>query len=161
MIQPTRLGHLVLRVRDAQASKQFYMKAFGLKVASESPNGKMVFLSLGDEHHDLALFERGVTGETPTDDQPGLEHFAFRLESFEDLQAAYTEWKLQGYEPDPILHHVTHSIYIDDPDGNRVELYADRREGGFHSWITEGPGKTRAEIDTGPMDMATGKVVAG
>ena len=160
MIQPTRLGHLVLKVRDAQASKEFYVKAFGLKVASESPDGRMVFLSVGDDHHDLALFQRDLAGDSSRADQPGLEHFAFRLESFEALQAAYEEWKSQGYEPDPILHHVTHSVYVLDPDGNRVELYVDRREGGFNSWINEGPGGTRADIDTGPMDMKTGKVIA-
>lgn len=160
MIKPRRLGHIVLRVKDCQASKAFYMKAFGLKVASESPKGDMVFLSIGDAHHDLALFQRGVTGAPPEENQPGLEHIAFELGSFEEVQAAYDEWKALGYQPDPILHHVTYSIYIHDPDGNRVELFADRRPGGFNSWITSGPGKTRVDIDTGPMDMKTGKVIA-
>lgn len=160
MIQPRKLAHIVLKVRDAQASKDFYTKALGLKVASESPKGDMVFLSLGEDHHELALFQRGVSGDPGPANGPGLEHFAWQLGSFQELQAAYDEWRSLGFEPEPILHHVTHSIYIHDPDGNRVELYCDRREGGFHSWITHGAGRTRADIDTGPMDMKTGKVIA-
>jgi catechol 2,3-dioxygenase len=160
MIRPRELAHIVLRVRDAQASKAFYMKAFGLRLASESPDGRFVFLSLGEDHHDIALNQHGVTGEPAARNQPGLEHIAFKLDSFADVQAAYREWQAMGFGPDPILHNVSRSIYIRDPDGNRVELYCDRRPGGFESWANVGDTKIRADIETGPMDMETGEVVS-
>ena len=159
MIKPRELAHIVLRVRDAQKSKEFYMKAFGLKVASESPDGKFVFLSLGEDHHDLALNQHGVTDDPAPKSTPGVEHIAFKLDSFDEVRAAYQEWKDMGFEPDPILHNVSHSIYIHDPDGNRVELYCDRRPGGFDSWANEPGTKIRADIPVGPMDMKTGGLI--
>ena len=160
MIKPRELAHIVLRVRDAQKSKEFYMKAFGLKLASESPDGKFVFLSVGEDHHDIALNQHGVTGEPPARNQPGVEHIAFKLDSFAEVQAAYEEWQEMGFDPDPILHNVSHSIYIHDPDGNRVELYCDRRPGGFDSWANVGDTRIRADIPVGPMDMKTGGLIS-
>ena len=90
MIQARKLGHIVLRVRDSQKSKDFYMKALGLKLAHEDTTRGAVFLSFGQQHHDLALFEP-ATGEAPGDKQPGMHHMAWQLGSFEELQAAHRE----------------------------------------------------------------------
>ena len=43
MIQARKLGHVVLRVRDAQKSKDFYMRALGLKLAWEDRVRGVVF----------------------------------------------------------------------------------------------------------------------
>ncbi len=64
MIRARKLGHLVLKVRNAEASKQFYLRTLGLQVASEDKSKGMVFLSFGKEHHDLALFQM-ATGDQP------------------------------------------------------------------------------------------------
>ena len=63
MIQARKLGHIVLKVRDAQRSKDFYTRVLGLKLAYEDPEHGAVFLSFGSQHHDLALFQL-ATGET-------------------------------------------------------------------------------------------------
>jgi len=78
MIQARKLGHVVLKVRDAQKSKEFYMRALGLKVANDAQDRGAVFLSFGTQHHDLALFQL-ATGETPDAEQPGLHHTAWQL----------------------------------------------------------------------------------
>ncbi len=70
MIQARRLGHVVLKVRDAGKSKDFYVQALGLKVAHEDLTRGTVFLSFGKEHHDLALFQL-ASGEPPAAEQPG------------------------------------------------------------------------------------------
>ena len=59
-------------------------------MAYEQKDWGAVFLSFGDQHHDLALFQV-ATGETPDDEQPGLHHMAWQLGSFEELQAAHRE----------------------------------------------------------------------
>ena len=64
MIQARKLGHVVLKVRDAQKSKEFYIRALGLKVANDARDRGAVFLSFGTQHHDLALFQL-ATGEAP------------------------------------------------------------------------------------------------
>ena len=49
MIQARKLGHVVLKVRDAQKSKDFYMRALGLKLAWEDLDRGAVFLSFGEQ----------------------------------------------------------------------------------------------------------------
>jgi len=95
MIQTRKLGHIVLKVRDAQKSKDFYTRVLGLKLAYEDLEHGAVFLSFGSQHHDLALFQL-ATGETPEAAQPGLHHSAWQLGSFEDLQAAHRELRELG-----------------------------------------------------------------
>ena len=136
MIQARKLGHVVLKVRDAQKSKEFYIRALGLKVANDARDRGAVFLSFGTQHHDLALFQL-ATGEAPDSAQPGLHH---------------TAWQLGIPVESAIEHNVTRSIYFHDPDGNRVELYCDTFEdGGFEAMRTLGPKRDVMDIETGKV----------
>ena len=151
MIQARKLGHIVLRVRDSQKSKDFYMRTLGLKLAHEDRTRGAVFLSFGEQHHDLALFEP-ASGEAPDSKQPGLHHAAWQLGSFEELQAAYRELKAIGIKVESTVeHNVTRSVYFPDPDGNRVELYCDMVEDGFESMRTLGPRRDEIDIETGQV----------
>jgi catechol-2,3-dioxygenase len=151
MPQTRSLGHIVLKVRDAQKSKEFYTRALGLKLAYEDGDRGAVFLSCGTQHHDLALF-RLATGATPDATQPGLHHMAWQLGSFEELQAAYRELRELGIPVESTIeHNVTRSVYFHDPDGNRVELYCDMVEDGFETMRTMGPRRDVIDIETGEV----------
>ena len=152
MIQARKLGHVVLKVRDAQKSKEFYIRVLGLKVANDAQDRGAVFLSFGTQHHDLALFQL-ATGEAPDLAQPGLHHTAWQLGSFEELQAAYRELGKLGIPVESTIeHNVTRSIYFHDPDGNRVELYCDTfADGGFEAMRTLGPKRDVMDIETGEV----------
>jgi len=151
MIQARKLGHVVLRVRDAAKAKEFYTRALGLKLAYEDRDQGAVFLSCGTQHHDLALFQL-ATGETPDARQPGLHHTAWQLGSFEELQAAYGELLELGIAVESAIeHNVTRSVYFHDPDGNRVELYCDMVEHGFEAMRTMGPRRDVMDIKTGEV----------
>ena len=151
MIQARKLGHIVLKVRDAQKSKEFYTRALGLKVAHEDRDRGAVFLSFGEQHHELALFQL-ATGDTPAATQPGLHHAAWQLGSFEELQAAYRELRELGIHVESTIeHNVTRSVYFLDPDGNRVELYCDMVEHGFEAMRTMGPRRDVIDIETGEV----------
>src|SRR6202162_2810986 len=104
MIQARKLGHIVLKVRDAQKSKEFYTRVLGLKLAYEDRERGAVFLSFGSQHHDLALFQV-ATGETPEAAQPGLHHSAWQLGSFAELQAAHRELLQLGVAGDQVTRH--------------------------------------------------------
>ena len=147
MIQARRLGHVVLKVRDAVKSRDFYTRTLGLKVAHENLQRGAVFLSFGREHHDLALFQM-ATDEAPGDKQAGMHHMAWQLGSFEELQAAYRELKALGMPIESTVeHNVTRSVYFPDPDGNRVELYCDMVENGFETMRTLGPKRAPLNLE--------------
>jgi catechol 2,3-dioxygenase len=147
MIQARKLGHIVLKVRDAAKSREFYTRTLGLKVAHEDLERGAVFLSLGEAHHDLALFQL-ATGEAADGSQPGLHHMAWQLETFDDLQAAYRELKALGVPIESTIeHNVTRSIYFPDPDGNRVELYCDMVGNGFEAMRTLGPRREPLDLE--------------
>ena len=147
MIQATKLGHVVLKVRDAAKSRDFYTRTLGLKVAYENIEQGMVFLSFGKEHHDLALFQL-AHGDAPTPSQPGLHHMAWRLSSFDELRDAYRELKDIGIAVESTVeHNVTRSVYFPDPDGNRVELYCDMVENGFETMRTVGAHRAPLALD--------------
>jgi len=152
MIQARKLGHIVLKVRDAQRSREFYTRALGLKVAHEDLKRGTVFLSFGTEHHDLALFQL-ATGEAPGGAQPGMHHMAWQLGSFEELQAAHRELGELGIAVEATVeHNVTRSVYFPDPDGNRVELYCDMVENGFEAMRIVGPRRAVLDMETGEVD---------
>ena len=145
MIQAKKLGHIVLKVRDAAVSRDFYTRTLGLKVSHEDLAHGAVFLSFGVEHHELALFQL-ATGEAPSAAQPGLHHMAWRLDSFDELKEAYRELKAIGVPVESTVeHNVSRSIYFRDPDGNRVELYCDNYADGFDAMRRLGP--RRAPLD--------------
>ena len=145
MIQARKLGHVVLNVRDAERSRDFYTRTLGLKVAYESPGA--VFLSFGVQHHDLALFQL-ATGEARGEAQPGLHHVAWQLGSFQELQAAHRELRALGIAVESTVeHNVTRSVYFPDPDGNRVELYCDMVENGFEAMQSVGPKRDPLDLD--------------
>jgi len=147
MIQARKLGHVVLAVRDAARSRDFYVRTLGLKVAHEDLDRGAVFLSFGREHHDLALFQL-ATGSAPDATQPGLHHMAWQLGSFEELREAYRELKAMGVPVEATIeHNVTRSVYFPDPDGNRVELYCDMVTDGFETMRTLGPRRDPIDLE--------------
>jgi catechol 2,3-dioxygenase len=152
MVKARKLGHIVMNVSDLEASLAFYTKVTGAEVVSDLRESKIAFLSLGEQHHDIALVQR-ATGAPPDPTQPGLVHMAWQLGDFAELQAAHKELTDAGIALEPIQHNITNSLYMQDPDGNIVELYCDR-------WGEKGLEILRA---TGPqrkaLDMATGEAV--
>ncbi|MCH8064135.1 MAG: VOC family protein [Chloroflexi bacterium] len=99
MVKPKQLGHLVLRVRDIDRSEAFYNDVLGLHTTTKRP-GAMVFLSAGDDaSHELALMSVGPDAPGPEKDRVGLYHFAWEMESFEDLKELYKDMKTRDDEP--------------------------------------------------------------
>ncbi|MGI9263491.1 MAG: VOC family protein [Gammaproteobacteria bacterium] len=124
------LGHVVLKVTDLERSEQFYGGLLGMKVCArfDDQGYNMTFFTLGN-HHDLALLK--VTGEDATGEQAiGLHHVAFRIgDSMDQLKEARARLEEADVEFDPIDHDVTKSLYLNDPDGNTLELYVDVSDG--------------------------------
>lgn len=149
MVKALKLGHLVLSVRDCVRSRDFYTQKLGMKVSSEKLERGQVFLTIGDEHHVLALFQR-ATLDPPTPDQPGIRHIAFQLDDFGQLQNAYNELTAAGIPVEEASQDgITRGFYVRDPDNNCVELFCDRVDNGFEAIRT-------ADLTPRSLDLAAG-----
>ncbi len=121
------LGHVVLTVANLERSRRFYGDVLGLpEVARLGERG--VMFSSGRTHHELLLVQGGPDAQPiPEQRGLGLSHLAFKIGTTDDeLRAALDELTEAEVRIDRIVDHgVTHSIYMWDPDGNKVEVYID------------------------------------
>ena len=125
MLQPLRIGHVVLKVRDLDRSLAFYRDLLGFRVVSELSN-VMIFLAAdGQNHHDLALLRVGQQAPSPVPTAVGLYHVAIQLADWEAVRAAHAMLTERGLLRGAIDHGVSRSLYTADPDGNEIELYID------------------------------------
>jgi len=131
LIHPAvRVGHVHLRVADLDRALVFYRDALGFAVSADGrPSGlEAVFLAAGDYHHHVGLNTWESAGGTPPPaGHTGLYHVAFLYPDRRELGRAVRRLLDHGY---PVSHATDHggsvSVYLDDPDGNGVELYYDR-----------------------------------
>ena len=125
------LGHLVLYVRDVAVSAAFYRDVLGwrqiMPEVGETPVGAAAFSS-GRTHHELLLIEVGGDATPiPAGRRIGMYHFGLNVgDSDDDLRAMVATLSDAGATIVGASDHtVTHSLYIEDPDGNEIELYVD------------------------------------
>lgn len=118
-----RIGHVNFRVADQDRSKKFFTEVLGMEVAEEDPVHGGVFMTFGDEFHNVDVSDtRGGFPRTPR--PPGLVHVAFVVESMKALREAYVSLMEHGVEVDHATNHANQrSIYFKDPDGNGMEIY--------------------------------------
>ncbi|MBX4215772.1 VOC family protein [Candidatus Parcubacteria bacterium] len=118
------LGHVVLYVSDLKRSADFYRDTLGFREIART--AQTAAFSSGRTHHELLLIEVGGAPREKHFPEPGLYHIGFKIgDSPHALKAAYRELKDKVRFAGAGDHSVTHSLYIFDPDGNELELYAD------------------------------------
>ena len=126
MVQPKRVGHLVLNVRNVQKSTQFYIEVLGFQVALQKKDA--TFLTCGKIHHDLALFQASPMAPPVSKGGLGLNHMALQVEDFDMLTQYYNILKDREIIDRTTDHGMTSSIYLTDPDGNGIELFCNNQD---------------------------------
>jgi len=120
---PMRIGMVTLRVRDLDKVTDYYRDALGLTVMQRSATGAR----LGSGGVALLDLERREGAAREARNAAGLYHTAFLMPTRKDLarwlvHAAKNKVPLSGFAD----HLVSESVYLDDPEGNGIEVYADR-----------------------------------
>lgn len=123
----TNLGHVVFYVRDIERSVKFYTEVVGLDISGMIFNGRAALLSGGSTHHELLLIQVGDAQGPVHGRRIGLYHVGWKIgDSIDELKSLYNRLIDLDYAIDGLSDHtISHSIYLRDPDGNEVELYAD------------------------------------
>ena len=141
---PIRIGGVGLRVRDLERVTSFYRDLIGLQILAQDGGdvqlgaaGAPLVTLIGDP--DAAPAPRGSAG---------LFHTAFLMPTRQDLarwlvHVARRKTPLTGFAD----HEVSEAVYLDDPEGNGVEVYADRPP---KSWVWRN-GTIR--MGTDPLDV--------
>jgi catechol 2,3-dioxygenase len=127
------LGHVVLYVSNLERSANFYRDTLGFHELTRDAHTALY--SGGRTHHELLLIEVGGEPRTKHFPEPGLYHIGFKIgDSTDDIRAAKAELEAAKVTIIGAADHgVTHSLYVLDPDGNELELYADVSD----SWRTD------------------------
>ena len=122
--KPKQLGHVNLYVRDVERSEAFYVGILGLHTYERCP-GRSVFMSADlDQSHEVAVMQLGPDAAGPAQKQVGLNHIAWRMDTFEDLRELYHRLQARGVEIDRVMDHgISMGVYFRDPDGNGNEVY--------------------------------------
>ena len=123
----TRIGHVHLKVSDLDKALTFYKDLLGFEITTRYGDSA-VFISAGGYHHHIGLNTWYSKNAPPAPrHEVGLFHTAILYPTRKDLAVALkrlidAKYPLTGASD----HGVSEAIYLDDPDGNGVELYWDR-----------------------------------
>ena len=123
----TRIGHVHLKVADLERSRNFYCELLGFELITKYGT-QAAFISAGGYHHHIGLNTWHSKGSPPAaENSVGLYHTAILYPTRRDLAVIFRRLLEANY---PLTgasdHGVSEAIYLDDPDGNGVELYWDR-----------------------------------
>jgi len=122
------IDHIVLRVAELQRSLAFYRDLLGCPVEREQADLGLTQLRAGHSLIDLVTLDGPLGAGAPPGAGRNLEHFCLTVAPFEE--AAVIAWlRARGvatHEPGSRYgaQGEGRSFYIEDPDGNRVELKA-------------------------------------
>jgi len=124
------LGHVVFYVKDLEQSLAFYRDLLRFQEVGRIFNGAAAALTSGRTHHELLLIQVGDAPGPPAGRRRGLYHIGIKVgDSLDELRAAKRELEEVGVTIDGMSDHtVSQSLYVQDPDGNEVELYVDADE---------------------------------
>jgi len=143
--EQARIGRVRLQVSDLTRSVAFYTDVLGF-VASPSESGVAV-LAAADGVPLIELHERKGARPVPRHGRLGLYHFAILLPDRQALSRFVAHLGQVGAYAGSADHLVSEALYLADPDGLGIEVYADRPRA---QWKTNG---REIAMATEPLDL--------
>ncbi len=134
---PRRLTHVNLWVSDLEPAVRFFEDVAGVELIRREPTILAAFHSNGNTHHDLGVMEISKGRDRVGRDgaiqipktrgvNPGLNHFGWEMEDEAQLVDVYRRLKRSNKAMPRLSDHIiSRSVYVNDPDGQMNEFYAD------------------------------------
>lgn len=121
---PVSVARVGLKARDAESLAAYYRRVVGLQELSRADGA----ITLGAGSRPLLVLEPDASAKPDDPRSAGLFHTAFLLPSRADLgrwinHAISDKIAIEGASD----HLVSEALYLTDPEGNGIEIYADRR----------------------------------
>jgi catechol 2,3-dioxygenase len=140
----THLGPVRLQVRSLARSIEYYERVIGLRQLPQPGTAGVAALGAEGEEEPLVwLHERPDARPVPPGGRLGLFHFAILLPDRAALGRFVRHLGGLGEYAGSADHAVSESIYLSDPDGLGIEVYADR------------PRSTWKQLESGELHMTT------
>lgn len=145
--EQTHIGAVHLQISDLQRSVEYYQAVLGMDVLDRAAGRA----SLGVQGTaPLAyLVEKSGVAPVPRRGRFGLYHFAVLLPDRVALGRFAAHALRQGLRPGTADHAVSEALYLTDPDGLGIEVYADRPRA---SWTYRGE---ELVMTTEPLDLGS------
>lgn len=123
----TKIGHVHLKVADLQRALDFYCGLLGFGLIT-TYGSDAAFISAGGYHHHIGLNTWYSKNQPPAQkNSVGLFHTAILYPTRKDLAVIFKRLQEAKYPfTGSADHGVSEALYLDDPDGNGVELYWDK-----------------------------------
>lgn len=123
----TRIGHVHLKVASLERSLSFYRDLLGFELTTMYGD-QAAFISAGGYHHHIGL-NTWYSKDAPMAPRNGvgLFHTAILYPTRKDLAVIFNRLRKENYPFTGASDHgVSEALYLNDPDGNGVELYWDK-----------------------------------
>jgi len=123
----TTIGHVHLKVSNLENALSFYVGLLGFQI-TQLYGTQAAFISAGGYHHHIGLNTWHSKNANPAPvNAPGLFHTAILYPTKKDLAIIVKRLMDANYPLTGAADHgVSEAIYLNDPDGNGVELYWDK-----------------------------------
>jgi catechol 2,3-dioxygenase len=149
-----RLASVSLQVADLERSLDYYQRILGLRLLSRGPNG-VALGAHGDDAPLVRLHERPGAASVSARALLGLYHFAVLLPDRAALGRFVAHLSQVGARAGASDHLVSEALYLRDPDGLGIEVYADRPRTAWRARDRE------VEMTTEPLDLRSLVAAAG
>lgn len=150
----THPGRVRLQVADLERSLDYYERVLGFRALDRS-DGAATLGSTDDDAPLVELRERVGAEPVPRRGRLGLYHYAVLLPDRAALGRFVRHLGEVGVRPGAANHRVSEALYLDDPDGLGVEVYADRPRS---TWRYDG---RQVVMATEPLDLESVVAAAG
>jgi catechol 2,3-dioxygenase len=150
----THVGRVRLQVADLQRSIDYYERVLGLRIAARGDD-TATLTAHGSDRPLVELHEKRGIAPAPRRGAYGLYHFAVLLPTRADLGRFVAHLASLGIRLGAADHWVSEAIYLTDPDGLGIEVYADRPR---EEWQVRG---RELAMSTDPLDLESLVSAAG